>query len=320
MISVIVPAYNDGEYISECLDSILSQEGVTVEIIAVDDGSTDDTRNIIDDYASRNSCIKVYSIDHKGPSAARNLALEHCAGDWITMVDGDDLLLPGALKRMLDTALANPAVDMVMGRFCEIYDKAPIPTYKSFTKFFYGDQTAEIMMYKNRYVDIVNSSACGKLYRSKLWRCERFKTGMLYEDLEVMPRISFSVKQVVIIGDCVYGYRRNPSGIIHTFDRSHTDMLEATAGLCKFFAHEPKLLRAAQSRHFSALFNMLLRISSNRLAMPEVEARCRKELRVLASHQLFARYVRLKNRIGAILQYFPFIFKFPRFCKMFVTK
>lgn len=320
MISVIIPAYNDSEYIAACLDSILSQKGVTVEIIAVNDGSTDDTRSILDDYASRNSCIKVYDLDHKGPSAARNLALDHCAGDWITMVDGDDLLMPGALKKMLDTAVSNPGTDMVMGRFCEIYDNAPSVTYKSFTKLMYGDQAAAIMMYKNRYADIVNSSACGKLYRRKVWSYERFKTGMLYEDLEVMPRVSFGVRQVAVIGSCVYGYRRNTSGIIHTFDRSHADMIEATAGLCKFFEHEPRLLKAARSRHFSALFNMLLRIRSNGLDMPEMEARCRRELRALAPGQMLGGSVRLKNRVGAALQYFPFLFRSPRFCKLFVKK
>lgn len=319
MISVIVPAYNVQQYIAACLDSILSQ-GVTIEIIAVNDGSADNTRAILDDYASRNKCIKIFETAHEGPSAARNVALDHCSGDWITMVDGDDILLPGALKKMLDTAVANPGTDMVCGRFVYFDDEVKPVSCKKFTKLYYGDETVEMMLYKNSLADVVNSSAWGKLYRRKLWVYQRFSPGLVYEDLEVVPRVAFGVRQVAAIGDCVYGYRRNKKGIIRSFGPVHADMIEATTRLQEFFVHEPRLRKAAVSRHFSALFNLYLRINATGADMPEEAEKCRKELRSLAPGQIFARRVRFKNRVGAMLQYLPFLFKSPRFCNLFLTK
>lgn len=320
-ISVIIPAYNVERYIGACLDSVLSQEGVDMEVIVVNDGSTDGTTSIIDDYASRHDCIKAISRENGGLSSARNTALANCTGAWITMVDSDDILAPGALKRMFDITTNNENISIVSGRW-ERFNNLFTPKeskQKDFT-IISGQDAAEIMLYQKKSGDIINSSACGKLYRKELWNNVFFKEGLLYEDLQIIPRIFAKVSSVAYFDDVVYGYRQNESSILHTFSKKRFDALDVTTELCEHFTYSPKLYKAALSRHYSAAFNLWLLVNANNADMPEEMARCRNIVRELAASQLFGRKVRLKNRIGAVLQYFPFIFKSSFICKKLLAK
>lgn len=94
LVSVIIPAYNIEKYIGRCLDSVLSQIYENLEIIIVDDGSSDGTGKILDDYEKRDSRIKVIHKENGGVSSARNKGLDMAVGDYIGFVDGDDIIAP----------------------------------------------------------------------------------------------------------------------------------------------------------------------------------------------------------------------------------
>ncbi len=111
-ISVILPCYNAGAYLSACLDSLLAQSMRNFEVIFVDDGSRDDSLALARRYAERDARIHVFSQENQGVSAARNLGLAHARGEWITFVDGDDLLPPDAFETLLSGAAED--VDMVV--------------------------------------------------------------------------------------------------------------------------------------------------------------------------------------------------------------
>lgn len=321
MISVIIPAYNVERYIGDCLDSVLSQQGVDMEIIVVNDGSSDATMSVIDAYASRHACIKAVSSEHSGPSAARNLALGLCRGEWIAMVDGDDILAPGALKLMLDIASANGNIDIVAGRYRDFTDTLSLADRSGMhtARILSGQEAAEIMLYQNA-PHTINPSLWGKLFRSSVWRDKRLTEGLIYEDLELVPQLCAATARIAVTDDIVYGYRRNANSLMHTFSEKRLDALKVTAHLCERFSTDPKLHKAALSRHFSAAFNLWLLMVVNHAGMPREVARCRKIIRRLAKSQLFGRKVRLKNRVGALLQYFPFIFKSSRICKKLLAK
>ena len=113
MISVIVPCYNGALYLEECIRSILRQN-VDIEVLLVDDGSTDGTGALADAVAAQDGRIRVFHMDENGGvSRARNLALTHAAGEWVTFVDADDLLPEGALATLL--AAARGGVEIVCG-------------------------------------------------------------------------------------------------------------------------------------------------------------------------------------------------------------
>ena len=102
MISVIIPLYNTGRYIGECLDSILAQSYGDYECIVVDDGSTDDGGRIADSFALRDSRFKIYHTDNRGVSAARNLGLEKARGEFVVFVDSDDTVENSYLASLIN--------------------------------------------------------------------------------------------------------------------------------------------------------------------------------------------------------------------------
>ena len=103
-ISVIMPCYNSGRYLAECIDSVLAQTVLDFELILIDDGSSDDTMTIASRYAEMDSRVSVYYQENSGVSAARNLGLMHASGEWITFVDSDDILPEDALEWLLTGA------------------------------------------------------------------------------------------------------------------------------------------------------------------------------------------------------------------------
>lgn len=98
MLSIIVPVYNAESYLSRCIDSILSQRLASIEILLVDDGSTDQSGTICDKYAAKDNRIKVFHKTNGGVSSARNMGLNHASGEWIAFVDADDQLTNNALS------------------------------------------------------------------------------------------------------------------------------------------------------------------------------------------------------------------------------
>ena len=100
-ISVILPVYNNVQYLEECLDSVLAEEKLSIEIVAIDDGSTDGSEQILDDYAGKYENIRVFHQENSGVSVARNLGLKKANGEYICYLDSDDRYCPGVLEKGL---------------------------------------------------------------------------------------------------------------------------------------------------------------------------------------------------------------------------
>ena len=122
LISVIVPVYNGEQYITECIESILSQTYHNIEVIIIDDGSTDDTVRITRQYAAGDKRIKLISQSNRGPSCARNLGLENARGSYITFVDADDVVSTDYLE-VLYILLCETGADITACTFTNKYDK-----------------------------------------------------------------------------------------------------------------------------------------------------------------------------------------------------
>lgn len=115
MLSIIVPVYNTGQYISQCIESVLNQSYCSFELLLIDDGSTDESGAICDEYAKKDSRIRVFHKENGGVSSARNLGLDHASGEWIYFVDSDDQVLPGGLQTMVDCI--SDEVDIVLAGY-----------------------------------------------------------------------------------------------------------------------------------------------------------------------------------------------------------
>ncbi|MBO5360736.1 MAG: glycosyltransferase family 2 protein [Clostridia bacterium] len=109
LISVIIPVYNVEEYLCECIDSVINQTYKNLEIILVDDGSTDSSGKICDEYAEKDSRISVVHKENSGPSKTRNIGIEHAKGEYIYFLDSDDYIELNALELLVNTAESNSA-------------------------------------------------------------------------------------------------------------------------------------------------------------------------------------------------------------------
>ena len=138
MISVIIPVYNAEPYLPHCLDSVLGSTYSDFELLLINDGSTDRSLEICTEYARRDSRVRLFSQENQGVSAARNLGLEECAGEWIVFVDADDVISPDFLS--LVAAEDDTAQDMLLFDFAETEQKLTrvgeyMPAYE---KIFYS--------------------------------------------------------------------------------------------------------------------------------------------------------------------------------------
>ena len=116
-VSVIIPVYNVEQYLRECLDSVTSQTLKQIEIICIDDGSTDNSLEILKEYQAKDTRIKIIRQENGGLSSARNTALKHCSGDYITFVDSDDYLRTDALQLLTEKAQENDLDMLTFGGY-----------------------------------------------------------------------------------------------------------------------------------------------------------------------------------------------------------
>lgn len=144
-VSIIIPAYNASEYIKNCLDSCIKQDHDNVEIIVIDDGSTDNTRDIVKSYSDRR--IKYLYKENGGSASARNLGIRNSSGDYIIFLDSDDLILPNRITAHIKS-LQNKDKIITYSDFRYIKNHNNNNEYKHKFKFYSGD-VLDKMLYKN---------------------------------------------------------------------------------------------------------------------------------------------------------------------------
>ena len=197
MISIIVPIYNAEAYLPKCLDSLLAQTtDERLQIILVDDASSDNSLAIAHRYAEKDARIEVYRQEHAGQSAARNLGLQHAQGDFIAFVDADDSIAPDWCERHLK---AMEGVDYVQSGYKRVRntDGAVLNT----------------KLPKNRYQF---TSPCMRLYRRKAIAGMRFEIGSIYEDVRFSTNLWLSDATCRLIRYTGYLYTLNPESTTST--------------------------------------------------------------------------------------------------------
>jgi glycosyltransferase involved in cell wall biosynthesis len=128
-ISVVIPAYNAGLFLGETLDSVLAQSYPAHEILVVDDGSTDDTAEVVGRYGD---AVRYLRQDNQGQAVARNTGIQAATGDWIALLDSDDLFLPDRLRRAAETIEANPRLVGVYSAFDYLYEDGTLSFFPAF--------------------------------------------------------------------------------------------------------------------------------------------------------------------------------------------
>lgn len=212
LVTVIVPVYQVEKYIHQCIDSILSQSYQTLEVILVDDGSTDTCPAICDDYATKDSRIMVIHQKNQGLSAARNIALDKMHGKYLAFVDGDDEIEENLIRYTVE--------------LCE-NNKLDAVTYKTILIDEQSNIIKNNLTYTNEYTELSAKKMCEMIltnqvgsqvwfgiYKSIYWENVRFPEGRFYEDLPTTFKAYANMTNYVAITNYRgYLYRKNTQGI-----------------------------------------------------------------------------------------------------------
>lgn len=231
LISVIVPVYNVEQYVSDCLDSIISQTYRNLEILVVDDGSTDSSGCICDKYAEIDGRMVVFHKENGGLSDARNYALERCTGEYITFVDSDDLVAQDYVAYLYGLAVKYGA-DVSTCKYEAFLDKVR-QEHEKMTNDGYMASPEKCIAVMSLCTD-ASHSAWGKMFRRSLWQTSRFPNN-LYEDYSIIYYI-VSQANICAIGLLQkYYYRQRETSIMgQTFGREKfallLDIADAVAG------------------------------------------------------------------------------------------
>lgn len=209
--SIIVPAYNGEEYISQTLDCLLSQSEKDIEIITVNDGSTDSTQNIIEEYAKKDSRIKAFYQENAGVSAARNNGIERACGEYIIFIDSDDLLGDGALATLY-AAMQSTSADLAIFRTQSF--GAGVSQYNPVVDELI--QLKEINCYDKRLLR--NFIVSNKCYRAELLKQSgvRFPPMRYSEDGAFFMQFVHTVKpRITGVADALFMYRQHAGSVTH---------------------------------------------------------------------------------------------------------
>ncbi|MBQ8886915.1 MAG: glycosyltransferase [Candidatus Gastranaerophilales bacterium] len=232
-ISVIIPVYNVENYLEQCLDSVINQTFKDIEIICVNDGSTDNSRKILEEYKNKDSRIIIVDKENGGLSSARNSGMNVATSNFLSFIDSDDWVELTMLEKLyknitsLNTDISICAVHQFDETTQKMDDSVPYFTLELFNnsfdnKIFSYEDTKSILM-------DVPVMAWNKLYRkSFIDKCNsKFPEGLIWEDGPFFFSIYFKTKRVSIVRDFLYYYRINRKGsIIQKGGRQFIDILD----------------------------------------------------------------------------------------------
>lgn len=214
LVSVIVPVYNVAPYLREALDSVVNQTYKDLEIIIVDDGSTDGSADICEEYADSDARIKLIKQPNKGLSGARNTGLEIATGDLVAFVDSDDSISP-LFVELLVSAMISSDSPIGVCRCSIIYASgsmngvAASSVFPTISKGVYERADALRLLVE----ETMSVNVCNKLFRRELFSDVRFAEGHVYEDAYPCFKLFDKAERVVLVDESLYNYRRRPDSI-----------------------------------------------------------------------------------------------------------
>ena len=239
--SIIVPVYNIETYIRGCIKSLLVQTDKNIEILLIDDGATDKSGKICEEYASVDTRIRVFHKENGGLSDARNYGAEKAEGEYLFFIDGDDRVSPYLVEKTV-TCARNLKADMVFYDFETIEEETGRKDL-----YHYGlTENKAFSVYTNPEILLKSPSACCCLYRREFFEKSgiRYPKGRHYEDLATTPRFILRAKSIGYVGnEPLYYYMLRKGSIMHSsnFERSYNDRTWVLNSLYNYFKQENRI-------------------------------------------------------------------------------
>ena len=261
-ISIIIPVYNIAEYLPRCLDSVLAQTYTNLEIILVNDGSTDDSARVIDEYAGKDSRIVVIHKENSGVSDTRNKGIDVATGDFIGFVDGDDYIEPEMFEFLLDNAKKYNA---------DISHCGYQMVFPSRVDYYYNTGKKLIQDNKQGLIDLLNGklvepSPCNKLYKREVIKDVRMPLNIKNnEDYLFNVKAFVNSKKSVFEDKALYHYilRKNSAATSGLSENKMFDPIIVREEVAQLFKNDEEIYPYALNNVLRANINVYRALVTN---------------------------------------------------------
>lgn len=239
LVSVIVPAYNVTLSVEKCLDSIYAQTYENIEIIVVNDGSTDSTMQVLDGFRKSHIDLTIISQSNQGLSGARNTGLNFATGEYIFFLDSDDYLGSQEIELLINRAIETDA-DMVVGGMTYVNPSGDVLRRVCEPSGHFDKRSYWSRVYRNAEgTSVEYIVSCGKLYKARLFDCLRFSLGKIHEDEFIIHRLVSQCDSIEVVQSDQLFYVQNENSITHKPSaKSKLDVVEAFLLRNSFFFKE----------------------------------------------------------------------------------
>lgn len=298
LVSVLVPVYNSGSYLSECLDSIINQSYPNLQIILVNDGSTDSSDEICKQYENQDKRIEYHNINHVGIAGVRNYLLDLARGDYSIFIDSDDWIETNMIEYMINTIHHNNLDILIIGHINQSYNKA--------LEFRHGlmicdrERTVNLFL-KHR---CLSSNMWSKLIRTEVLNNLRFDSDIQYgEDVMMTWKLLNKINSLGISESRFYHYRNNTESITNSKFNKNTFSLhlvwERIVESCQ--KHWPNYVEyAKRQQDFSNVWLLYTAIRSNYRKDRMIEAIQNKVKKSILSVLSDSNYMTVKAKLFTI--------------------
>ena len=303
LVSVIIPVFNVEEYLTDCVESVIKQSYQDIEILLVDDGSTDRSGEICDEFAKKDARIQVIHKKNGGLSEARNTAISIANGEYIYFLDSDDIIAEDAIE-ILTTFCIEKKADLAITGITGFEEKTEISKKK---KGDYIELGAEDVIKRMLLNQGIGHEACGKLYHKSLWLHHSFPVGSLYEDYATIYYVVAEAKKIGVYSLPKYYYRIRMGSIMQSsITERHLVILDISDSVTEYLGEKfPDIIPQALRMNIVTYLKTLKRIlDSGFNAFSETQKRILVHVKNNAKVFLKSKDVRIIDKIKLVSLYF----------------
>ena len=297
LISIIVPVYNVEKYLRKCIESIINQTYENLEIILIDDGSTDESGEICDEVKNKDKRIIVIHKKNGGLSDARNVGIDNANGKYITFIDSDDYVEKNYIELLYNT-ISQYDADMSIVSHRVIYEKNNID--KSTGKVFCAtkQEILKMLLYDNG----IDTSAWGKLYKETLFKDVKFPVGRLFEDSATIYKLIDKSEKIAVCSKPVYNYIiRNNSISNEKFSEKKLDLILSTEEMTNYIKNKyPELEKACDRRLMYAYLSTLTQLAKSKVKNKKMQRKLMEYISKNRKEVLKDKNIPQRDRIGLL--------------------
>lgn len=259
-VTIIIPVYNVEKYLSRCLNNVINQTYSNIEIILVNDGATDNSQEICEEYKRKDNRIKLLLKENGGLSDARNYGIPYATGDYIAFIDSDDMIHTSYIEYLLDLVEKYDGDISICGykSFYNSDDNIVVNDKKDSIEIFNSNDALEQLLYNKK----IQCSAWGKLYKKELLKEIRYPVGKLFEDIGTTYKLFYKAKNIILGKKRLYYYFIRNDSISHmSFNSRNMDSLVLSMEMCEFIEKKCNVNKnAIKYRKIIASFTIIKKI------------------------------------------------------------